>query len=83
MGRNDAATQGNHPMANNHFPYTDLLEPFQTACDAWQSELTRVFGKNAGQARYEPRGQGDAGSALRQAYEAFAAARAAWHRSAY
>jgi len=64
------------------FPFTPELKPYQDADDAWSAELKRVFGKDAGQARYEPRGQGEDGSALRMAYEARTAARVVWFRSA-
>lgn len=66
----------------NRFPYTAELFPFQQADDAWSAELHRVFGNDAGQARYEPRGTGEPGTELRRLYEARTAARAAWHRSA-
>jgi hypothetical protein len=65
------------------FPYTVELQPFQQADDAWSAELKAVFGKHAGQARYEPRGKGAEGSALRTLHDAREMARAAWHASAY
>lgn len=68
-------------MANNVFPYTAELAPFQAADDAWSEELRRVFGKNAGQARYESRGRGEEGSKLRKLHDARESARAAWHQS--
>lgn len=64
------------------FPYTAELQPFQAADDAWSAELRRAFGRNAGQARYERRGRGDDGTALRRTHDAREAARAAWHSSA-
>jgi len=70
-------------MANKSFPYTPQLKPFQDADDAWSDELTRVFGKNAGQARYEPRGKGEEGSKLRTLHDTRENARSAWHLSAY
>ncbi len=70
-------------MANNLFPYTPELKPFQNADDAWSAELTRVFGKNAGQARYEPRGIGSESSELRRLHDARMAAQSIWHSSAY
>lgn len=70
-------------MANNKFPYTAELKPFQDADDAWSAELQRVFGKNAGQARYESRGKGAEGSELRRLHDARDAVRVAWHLSAY
>lgn len=69
-------------MANNKFPYTEKLKPFQDADDAWSAELHRVFGRNAGQARYEPRGKGEPGTKLRALHDAREAARSSWHRSA-
>jgi hypothetical protein len=44
-------------MANNKFPYTAELKDFQDAEDAWSAELTRVFGKQACNARYDARGK--------------------------
>jgi hypothetical protein len=70
-------------MANNNFPYTDLLKTFQYADDAWSAELHKVFGKDAGQARYEGRGKGEEGSKLRYLHDARETAREAWYRSAY
>ena len=70
-------------MANNRFPYTDELIPFQAADDAWSNELRRIFGKDSGQARYEPRGKGEPGSTLRVLHDARDAARIRWHNSAY
>ena len=67
---------------NRKFPYTAELPTFQAADDAWGAELRRVFGKDAGQARYEPRGKGADGSALRRLHDARDAARLAWHQSA-
>lgn len=70
-------------MANRAFPYTPELKPFQAADDAWSAELSRVFGKDAGTARYQPRGKGEPGSELRRLHDARDAARVAWHLSAY
>ncbi len=63
------------------FPYTAELPAFQAADDAWSAELKKTFGKDAGQARYEPRGKGADGSALRRLHEAREAARVAWFQS--
>jgi hypothetical protein len=79
--RNQA--QGEPTMANNRFPYTAELKPFQDADDAWSVELQRCFGKNAGQARYEPRGKGDEGSKLRKLHDLRMIAQSTWHQSAY
>jgi hypothetical protein len=69
-------------MANRQFPYTPELKPFQDADYAWTVELHRVFGREAGQARYESRGKGEPGTTLHTLHAAREAARLAWHRSA-
>jgi len=69
-------------MANNKFPYTPELRPFQAADDAWSAELHRRFGREAGDARYGPRGKGEEGSELRRLHDAREAARAVWFASA-
>lgn len=69
-------------MANNRFPYTAALKTFQDTDDTWSAELSRVFGKEAGQARYEPRGKGQPGSLLRQLHATRERARIAWHATA-
>ena len=38
---------------------------------AWQAELTRAFGRDACNARYLPRGKGEAGSSLRATHNAW------------
>jgi len=70
-------------MANNAFPYTPELRAFQAADDAWDAELVRLYGRSAGQARYEALGIGEDGSELRRLFHERCAAMAAWHRSAY
>lgn len=50
--------------------------------DAWDIELARVFGKDACNARYLPRGKGEEGTELRRLHDAREAARRAWHASA-
>jgi hypothetical protein len=67
---------------NNKFPYTPELKAFQLADDAWSFELHRVFGNDACNARYQPRGKGVEGMELRRLHDLREAARAAWHRSA-
>jgi hypothetical protein len=69
-------------MANNAFPYTPELKPFQDAEDAWTAEVRRIFGKRAGDARYTAEGKGIEGSTLRKLHDAREAARLTWHRSA-
>jgi len=68
---------------NSAFPYTAELKPFQDADDAWSAELERIFGRQAGTARYQPRGQGEPGSRLRALYEERQVARIRWHDSAW
>jgi hypothetical protein len=70
-------------MANNKFPYTAELKDFQDAEDAWSAELTRVFGKQACNARYDARGKGLPNTDLQRLHDARQAAMAAWHNSAY
>lgn len=70
-------------MANNKFPYTPELKPFQDADDAWGDELRRVFGRRSAEARYTKLGEGEEGSKLRALFENRMAARSAWHNSAY
>lgn len=70
-------------MANNRFPYTPELAPFQAADDAWGEELRRVFGKRSAHARYTDIGKGEPGSLLRRLHDTREAARSAWHQSAY
>lgn len=65
----------------SRFPYTAELKPFQDADDAWSLELTRVFGKDACNARYMDSGKGLAGSELRRLHDAREAARVAWFKS--
>lgn len=42
---------------------------FNEADAAWSRELQRVFGKDAGTARYQKQGRGEPGTELRIAYE--------------
>lgn len=69
-------------MSNKAFPYTPELKPFQDADDAWSYELIRVFGKDACNARYQPRGKGEPGTTLHNLHAVREAARILWHRSA-
>lgn len=69
-------------MANRAFPYTLALKPFQEADDAWGTELQRIFGKHAGDARYTDKGKGLEGSELRRLHDAREAARIAWYATA-
>ena len=45
------------------------------ADDAWSAELRRVFGRDSGDARYQPRGMGAPGTRLRTLHDAYVAAR--------
>lgn len=49
-----------------------------TADDAWSAELSRAFKGAAGDIRYTKQGEGEPGTDLRRAYDAFKAARDAW-----
>lgn len=62
------------------FPFTPELKVFEAADKAWSEELTRVFGKDACNARYQHRGKGESGSVLRTLHEARERAREAWER---
>lgn len=50
----------------------------QATDDAWSLELRRVFGKQAGDIRYTPRGKGEPDSELRRLYAAREVARLAY-----
>ena len=54
---------------------------FYAADRAWAAELEREFGGDAGTARYQSRGQGSPGSALRAAAEEYTRAGAAWREA--
>jgi len=69
-------------VANKAFPYTPELKAFQDADDAWSHVLKLSFGKDAGQARYEPRGKGAEGTQLRRLHDEREAARIKWYASA-
>lgn len=60
----------------------EATRAFQAAEDVWQAELVARFGKDAGNARYLPRGKGEPGSRLRVLHDmrqtAQALFRAAW-----
>jgi hypothetical protein len=58
-----------------------IIELYQAALAAdrlWGAELRRLYGKDAGDARYQTRGEGRPGSTLRDAYVGFRDASAAW-----
>ncbi len=48
----------------------DAIRTATAADDAWSAELVARFGKDAGDARYQRRGEGEPGSPLRMAYDA-------------
>ena len=50
--------------------HNQLLSEARRADDAWQAELVRLFGKQAGDKRYAAEGKGAEGSELRRLYEA-------------
>ncbi|MGH6718762.1 MAG: hypothetical protein ACREER_05540, partial [Alphaproteobacteria bacterium] len=56
----------------------EAMAEFQAADDAWSAELGRQFGRESGDVRYQSRGKGDVGSALRALYDAFHAKRRVW-----
>lgn len=58
--------------------YKDLTAAFQAADDAWQAELVRTFGKNAGDVRYTRFAHGETGTPLRAAWDKRDAAEKAW-----
>jgi hypothetical protein len=53
-------------------------DALQLADDEWQRQLEATFGRHAGDARYDKRGQGEPATPLRRAYENREAARRAW-----
>jgi hypothetical protein len=66
-------------MGKMAFVYgTPLHQTAMATCKAWSAELTKTFGKRAGDARYRPEGRGEEGTTLRAAYEANTKASMAW-----
>jgi len=53
---------------------------FHNADMRWSALLRQQFGARAGDARYSREGKGESGTALRQAHDAFCAARDAWYK---
>lgn len=68
-------------MANNAFPYTPELKPFQESYDAWAAEVRRIFGDKAAHTHWTDLGKGEEGSTLRRLHDAREAARVAWYAS--
>lgn len=56
----------------------EAFRELSQADDAWSAELTRQFGKAAGDVRYTLAGHGAAGSRLRKLHDNREALRAAW-----
>jgi hypothetical protein len=60
-----------------HYNRIIALNALQLADNEWQRQLELVFGSAAGDARYDERGRGEAGTPLRRAYDDREAARQA------
>lgn len=58
---------------------TPVHQALFAADDAWQEELVKQFGRNAGDVRYTKAGNGAPGTKLRALYDAYTAARTAWY----
>lgn len=65
-------------MSANLNAYNQALKAAQAADAIWSRLLQMQFGRHAGDARYDERGRGEAGSLLRLAYDAHRAACNAW-----
>ncbi len=52
-----------------------------TADRRWSAELSRLFGKQAGDVRYTKRGEGEPGTELNAAYREFTRTSAEWRDS--
>lgn len=55
-------------------------EEFGKHNDAWSDELERIYGTDAGTARYDGRGKGEPGSRLNDLYIEYHHARAEWFK---
>jgi hypothetical protein len=53
------------------YDYLKIYDAAMKADAAWQAELVRLFGKKAGDVRYQPAGEGPDGSELRRLYLEF------------
>ena len=60
---------------------TDANQAFTTADAEWSLELVREFGREAGQARWEPRGRGRPGEKLHTLWLARDNARRVWEQA--
>lgn len=61
---------------------TEIMQNFNAADLDWHHALVDAFGADAGDARYDLRGKGVAGTELRAAYDARMAAFNAWRIAA-
>jgi hypothetical protein len=61
--------------------YKDAYRAFEIADRDWRAELLRVYGREAGTARYLPLGKGAPGTTLHKLHLARKAARMAWWRA--
>jgi hypothetical protein len=59
--------------------YKQMYQEALAADDAWQAELVRQFGKQAGNKRYTKEGKGEPGSELRRLHDTFRECNDAWH----
>lgn len=60
-----------------------IAQAFHDADEYWQAALDIEFGRDAGQARYEERGQGEPGSVLRTVADRRHAAYQRWAAAAF
>lgn len=59
--------------------FKSALQTYSKAEALWDAALEAKYGDDAGDARYDERGKGEEGSALRKLYDAYMAANNAWH----
>ncbi len=62
----------------NHHDRLNAALALELADNEWQRQLEATFGRAAGDARYDERERGEAGTPLRRAYDDREAARRAW-----
>lgn len=63
------------------YPFSDEWSAFVRADEAWEHELSRVFGETAFLARHDPRGEGEDGTELRRLFNERADALIRWRQS--
>lgn len=70
-------------MADINTPANEALYAAWLAADqAWHKAVVAAFpGEDAGLVRYQDKGKGEAGSALRELYETFVKTGSAWHEA--